>query len=271
MHRVPLAALALLLSPAAFAQDSGGAFGEDDAAAATYEELAAAPPALPSSLAPADLYATLTEAQRATVDKDQRVVTFAERIGKGDGATRLEGVSIGMMREEPATIVALLAALDGYPDWLRMQPSYKSVRLEGRSRLVCGIGSTDSTKAKRQMTYDVTPRADGVTWTVVDSGTPLQRGSFLELIVAPHPTIPGASLVVHHQVGLVPAGRMLNYLASDDKEGRNRWWKDCNRHARRLHWAIDAAVANPPGEQRRSAYVASYQREFRGKSPVWAE
>jgi hypothetical protein len=88
--------------------------------------------------------------------------------------------------------------------------------------------------------------------------------------VQAHPTIPGACLVAHRQVGLMPAGRMLKYLSSEDSEGRNRWWKDCNRHARRLHWAIDAAASEPPGREREGAYVAHYQREFRGKAPSWA-
>jgi hypothetical protein len=265
---LPASLLLALTATACLAQDDAYET-DDDATAATYEELAAAPPPLPAALDPLSLHAALTPAQRATVDEEQRVVTFAQRITRRGDLTELEGVSIGTMRQPPSAVVQVLSSVEGYADWLRLQPSYKSVRVEG-TRLLAGIGSADEPKVKRQMRYDVVPGPSGVTWTVTESGTPLQPGSVLELSVVAHPTVPGASLVAHRQVGLLPQGRMLKYLGSEDKEGRNRWWKDSNRHARRLHWAIDAACAQPPGTERVSVYVAHHQREFRGKSPSWS-
>ena len=262
--------LPLVAAPARAQQAGDGAFDDDATTAATYDELAASPPILPATITPSALHAALTDAQRATVDRDMRVVTFAETTRRRGDVTEMEGVSLGMLPQPADAVISLLAALSDYPGWLTLQPSYKTVRLEGRSRLVVGIGSADAPKAKRQMIYDVEPSAGGATWTVVESGSPLLPGSLLQLMVEPHPTIPGACLVVHRQLGLMPSGRMLKYLCSDDSEGRNRWWKDCNRHARRLHWALDAAASQPPGEERRGAYVAHYQREFHGKAPPWA-
>lgn len=127
-----------------------------------------------------------------------------------------------------------------------------------------------SPEVVREMIYDVEPTAEGALWTVVDSGTPLKRGSTLESFVAAPPSIPVASLVVHEQVGLLPPGRMLKDLSSDDEHDHNRWWKDSDRHARRLHWGFDAAASQPPGDQRRRAYLGHFQRELGGKLPYWA-
>jgi hypothetical protein len=244
------------------------------AASAPGDQPARPPPpeplALPDATDAASLYGALDELRRGQVD-DDRVVTFAEREQRIADGVELSAVSLGALDAPPSAVVSVLGDVRGYPSWLTLHPSYKSVRVEGASRMSCAIGSADAPKAKRTMVYDVEVREDGARWRVVDSGTPLQAGSYLELVVSPHPTVPGASLVVHRQVGFVPdQGRMTKYLTSDDDNGTNRWWKDSNRHARRLHWAIDAAIRNPPGRDRKAAYAASYQREFRGKVPWWA-
>lgn len=268
MRALPLALIPILLAAPVLAED--GAFDDDGAVeAATYDELAAAPPELPASASPEALHAALSPSQRATVDRDQRVVTFAHRIRKRGSTTELVGVSLGALPHPPEVVRRLLSDVAGLPDWIRLQPSYKTARVDG-SRLTAGIGSASEPKAKRTMIYEIEPTAQGALWTVVDSGTPLEAGSTLEFVVVPHPSMPGASLVVHEQTGLVPQGRMLKYMTSDDKEGRNRWWKDCNRHARRLHWAMEAACSQPPGDERRRAYVGHFQREFGGKVPFWA-
>ncbi len=51
---------------------------------------------------------------------------------------------------------------------------------------------------------------------------------------------------------------------------RNRFWKDANKHARRTHWAFDAALAHPPGADRTSLYLTHYEREF-NDLPYWAK
>lgn len=264
-------ALLLLAGAAAAAPDENPAFGGD--APDTAADIAALPkPAgpLPADESPAGLYAALGEADRKLVDDGMKVVTFDERVREAKGRTELLGVSIGTLRQPPDAVRSVLASLNDYPTWLKLHPSYKLVRTEGSSRLIAGIGSSDAPKSKRTMTYTVETTPTGARWVVVDSGTPLLAGSSLTFEVMPHPSIEGASLVVHRQVGFLDGGRMLKYLASDDSKGQNRWWKDSNRHARRLQWALDAAITDPPGSERERAYIAHYQREFRGKVPYWA-
>lgn len=271
-----LGALLLLLPAACLAGEAAtpgeeAGFEDDgDAEAATYQELIAAPPPLPGTHDAAALHAALPPAMRATVDGDLRVVTFAHASSPAKGRTELVGISVGTLMHPPESVRAVLLALNAYPDWLGLHPSYKTVRVEGQSRLVAGVGSAGAPKAKRQMIYTVEPADAGVRWTVVDSGTQLEPGSLVELTVAPHPVLAGASLVVHRQVGLVPPGRMLKYLSSIDKKGRNRWWADCNRHARRLHWAIDAVLSESAPAERRGVYIGHFQREFHGEVPYWA-
>jgi hypothetical protein len=158
-----------------------------------------------------------------------------------------------------------------YPTWVALNPNYKTITPEGASKFRAGAGSADAQRAKRSFVYDVDVSDTTVTWRIVDSTLPFGQGSFLSYEVVPHPTLEGASLVVHRQVGLLPAsGRVTKYLTSDDSKGVNRWWKDSTRHAKRTHWAIDAAISSPPGDERKATYLASYQREFR-ELPFWAE
>lgn len=249
--------------------DDDAGDSDDDDASASADDLADAPPPLPPDRSPLALHAALSPAQRLALESDRKVITFAHRMSRQGDSTMLTGISLGMLPHPPDAVRALLADVGAYPDWLRLQPSYKSVRADG-NRIVAGIGSANAPKTKRQMIYDIEPTPAGVLWTVVDSGSPLEPGSTLEYFVAAHPTVPGASLVVHEQVGLLPPGRMLKYLSSDDSNGRNRWWKDSNRHARRVHWAFEVAASEPPGDERRRAYIAHFQREFGGKVPIWA-
>ena len=74
-----------------------------------------------------------------------------------------------------------------------------------------------------------------------------------------------------YNVFLPSSGRMTKYMTSDDKKGRNHFWRDASKHARRLHWALDAAIRYPPGEDRAQAYLDDYQREFGGSIPYWAQ
>ncbi len=226
---------------------------------------------LPDSLAPAALHAALSDAERAVLDRGLRLVTFEQQISERGGRTRLHAVSLGTLLQPPAAVRSVLAEVGGYPDWVILHPSYKSVRVQGKTRMTAEIGSADARKAKRTMVYAIAPDDEGARWTVVESGSPLQPGSSIEFIVAPHPVIPDASLVAHVQTGLLGPGRMLRYLSAEDSDGRNRWWKDSNRHARRIHWAIDAAVTQPPGRERQHVYIGHFQREFGGKVPVWAD
>jgi hypothetical protein len=235
-------------------------------------EQAPEPHALPAATDAASLYGALEDWERQVLDEEMRVITFGERIEEKPDRIEMLAISIGTLRQPPEAVLSALHAVNDYPDWVTLHPSYKTVEIVGASRMRCGVGDASSPKPKRVMTYEITPSASGVEWRVLDSGTQIEPDSSLVFEVAPHPKIPGASLVVHRQFGLLPdEGRLQKYLASDDKEGRNRWWKDSNRHAKRLHWAIDAALAWPPGAERKKAYVESYQREFGGKLPYWAQ
>ena len=99
---------------------------------------------------------------------------------------------------------------------------------------------------------------------------PLERGSYNSFQVVAHPTIAGASLVVYRQQAVVPLkGKMTKALRTDDKSGRNSFWKDADRHAHRIHWALDAVLTEPPGAGRRAMYIANYQRWFQ-TVPYWA-
>ena len=61
----------------------------------------------------------------------------------------------------------------------------------------------------------------------------------------------------HHIARLEAAG-----LVVPRKQGRNRYWKDANKHARRLHWAMDAALTHAPGRDREALYLDRYAMEF---------
>jgi len=211
-------------------------------------EQAPEPHALPAATDAASLYGALEDWERLVLDEEMRVITFGERIEEKPDRVEMLAVSIGTLRQPPEAVLSALHAVNGYPDWVTLQPSYKTVEIVGASRMRCGVGDAASPKPKRVMTYEITPSASGVEWRVLDSGTQIEPDSTITLEVAAHPKMPGASLVVHRQFGLLPdEGRLQKYLASDDTEGRNRWWKDSNRHARRLHWAIEAALEWPRG------------------------
>lgn len=229
------------------------------------------PPALPAATDALGLRESLGPEARAALDDAQGVVTFGQvEKDAGDGVELL-AVSLGTLRVPPEGLRALLAKIGDYPTWVTLQPSYKRVRIQGASRMIADVGSAESPKAKRTMTYDVETSGATTTWRVVESRTSLRRGSSVSFEIAPHPSLADASLIVHRQLGLLPKGdRMTSYLAADDDKGRDRWWKDANRHARRLHWAMDAALRFPPGGDRNGHYVENYQREFMGKIPWWA-
>lgn len=228
------------------------------------------PPPLPAATDARGIYDALDPESRARVDVEQRVVTFAEQRCEVPDRVEMLAVSIGMLRVSPDSVISLLEKISGYPAWLLLQPSYKRARIQGSSRLIADVGSADSPKAKRTMSYDVSSNGAITTWLVADSGTALQPGSFVSFEVIPHPTIEGASLVVHRQFGILPlSGRMTKYLGDDDDKGQNHWWKDASRHAQRIHWAFDAAIRFPPGTDRSSLYVEHHQREFNGKAPYW--
>ena len=46
---------------------------------------------------------------------------------------------------------------------------------------------------------------------------------------------------------------------------------DANKHARRIHWALDAALRHPPGGEREALYLEHYVRDFGGRLPYWAK
>ena len=100
----------------------------------------------------------------------------------------------------------------------------------------------------------------------------LESGSSVGWEAHAHPSREGQSIVVHRQRGeLSGRGRLSNYLDSTDKQGRNRYWKDANKHARRLHWAMDAALSHPPGRDREALYLDRFAAEFNGGVPYWAK
>jgi hypothetical protein len=205
------------------------------------------------------------------VDEGGRVVTFGEARVETGGRVEMSAVSVGTLRLAPDAVRSLLAQVSGYPSWLVLQPSYKRVRVQGTSRLIAEVGSAESAKAKRTMIYEVEIAGSVTTWRVVDSGSPLEPDSSVSYEVVAHPALEGACLVIHRQLGLLPdSGRMTKYLSSDDDRGRNRWWKDSNRHARRIHWAFDAALRAPAGKDRQQLYLEHYQREFGAAIPYWA-
>ena len=228
------------------------------------------PPAMPAAKGALAVYQSLDEATRSAVDGG-KVLTFGERHTTVGDHTELLCESVGVLQDSPESVKALLANVEDYPTWLTLQPSYKTVRVVGADRVSCEIGAPESPKPKRTLVYQVAQSGETTTWSVVDSTTPLHDDSHLSFEVVPHPTIAGACIVLHQQLGLLPAsGRMVKYLESDDSKGQNRWWKDSMRHARRVHWAFDAAVRHPPGQERKATYIEHFQREFNGELPWWA-
>ena len=231
----------------------------------------AEPPALPSSETPEALLAALPEAERAEVLERRGVVTFAEvRSENGRGATYL-AVSVGVLPHPPELVRGLLRQVNAYPTWVRLSPTYKEVRIVGASRIETGVGKSSAQRTRQMLSYTVSHSATGTTWTLASDERALEAGSTLSWEVQPLPGDPKSSLVIHRQEGrLSGRGRLSNYLDSDDKSGRNRYWKDANKHARRLHWAMDAALLHPPGREREAVYLDRYAMEFDGGAPYWA-
>jgi hypothetical protein len=206
------------------------------------------------------------------VEDEERVVTLEERETPTAEGVRIDALSVGVLSHPPEIALGVLRSVASYPEWLVLNPTYKEVRVHGADRMTVEIGKSDSPRAQRTLTYDVAAGASSVTWTVTASSSPVKPGSTITYEVAPHPTRPQVSVVVHRQVVLLPdEGRLTRYLTSDDDEGRNRYWKDANKHSRRTHWAVDAAIRHPAGRERRQLYLEHYQREFSGSLPYWAK
>lgn len=232
----------------------------------------AEPPPLPADESPASLLAALPAAEREAVLDERRVVTFAEeRLDNGRGAI-YRALSVGVLPHPPGTVRGLLRQVGGYPDWVRLSPTYKEVRVPGAARIETGVGKSSSPRTRETLAYTVAHSDRGTTWTLSSDERALEAGSQLAWEVVPLPGSEGRrSLVVHRQEGrLSGRGRLSKYLDSEDKHGRNRFWKDANKHARRLHWAMDAALTHPPGRDREARYLDRYAVEFDGGTPYWA-
>ena len=177
-----------------------------------------------------------------------------------------------MLPHPPETVRGLLRQVGAYPTWVRLSPTYKELRVVGTARIETGVGKSSSPRTRELLAYTVAHSDDGTTWTLSSDERALEAGSTLSWKVVPVPgEKPGRSLVVHRQEGrLSGRGRLSRYLDSDDKQGRNRYWKDANKHARRLHWAMDAALTHPPGGDREALYLDRYAMEFDGGTPYWA-
>lgn len=241
------------------------------AASATSDLPARLPPAPPDAADPLALHAALGGAALDLVEGQERILTFAPDRRERPGEIWLQAASVGVLPHPPERVRELLAATSEMREWLPLNPNYKAVLLAGSARVRCEVGSSSRRKARDVLTYAVESDETGVTWRLLSATSPLLPGSSVRFQVAPHPTRPGESLVSHVQVtGLPERGRLTRYLLSDDDNGRNRFWKDSLKHARRTHWALDAALSHPPGEGRAAAYLDHYAREFGASRPYWA-
>ncbi len=233
--------------------------------------VAAEPTQLPAEDAAEALLAALPAADRAAVLAGERVVTFAEqRMPNGKGATYL-AVSLGVLPHAPQAVEGLLARTMAYPTWVTLSPTYKAVRVSGGRRVDCDVGKSSSKRARGTLTYDIEFADSMTTWRLISRKKALEPGSTLTWEVLALAGDETRSLVIHRQRGhLSGKGRLSNYLDSTDKQGRNRYWKDANKHARRLHWAMDAALTHPPGRDCKALYLDRYATEFNGGVPYWA-
>jgi hypothetical protein len=218
------------------------------------------------------LLAALPDADREAVLAGERVVTFEElRTANGRGVSYL-AVSLAVLDHAPRPVRGLFTQATDYPTWIPLSPTYKEVRVAGGRRIACRIGKSTSRRARETLTYDVAFAGPVTTWSLTSKRHALLPGSTLAWEVVAIDGEPDRSLVIHRQSGhLSGKGRLSSYLDSSDKQGRNRYWKDANKHARRLHWAMDAALSHPPGQDREARYLDSYASEFGGAIPYWAK
>lgn len=220
---------------------------------------------------PRVLLEALSDEDRSAVLAGDRVITFDElRSPNGKGTTYV-AVSLGVLAHSPRAVKGLLASPSDYPTWVTLSPTYKALRVDGGRRIACDIGKSSSKRARETLTYDVVLAGPVTTWSLTTRKHALAEGSTLSWEVLPVPGDENRSFVIHRQTGhLSGKGRMSNYLDSDDKQGTNRYWKDANKHARRLHWAMDAALTHPPGRDRKDVYLDRYAADFNGGVPYWA-
>ncbi|MEM7248494.1 MAG: hypothetical protein AAF533_24390 [Acidobacteriota bacterium] len=217
------------------------------------------------------LLAAIPDDQRADFFAGKRVYTFAplERSDEPKGLI-LESLSLVVSPKSPASFTKLLRAVESYPEWVSLSPTYKHVRVRGTDAISCETGRSSSPKAQRILPYRVSHADDVLAWTLETNGTPIKAGSSVSFEVRPGPDGQGTLLLHRQSVRLPSRGRLTKYLRSHDKKGRHRFWKDVDKHARRMHWAMVAALVHPAGTDRQALYVEHYQRDF-GGVPWWAE
>lgn len=227
---------------------------------------------MPADDSAAGLLAALSAEDRDAVLRGDRVLTFAEERTPDGQGVNYRAISVGVLPHSPRAVRGLLEHTGAYAAWIPLSPTYKAVRVNGNRTVACDVGRSSARKARETLTYDVEHSGDGTTWWLASSKKALKSGSSLAWEIVPHPDDPERSLVIHRQTGrLSGKGRLSNYLDSTDKQGRNRYWKDANKHARRIHWAMDAALTHPPGRDREALYLDRYAAEFGGGLPYWAK